>query len=246
MRVKRTGVQSSARDRLDGLAHALHIDLRVALMSVDDIDPAPVPKPHVNRVRPVLMIAGNDQLAALGGDFSRKIKRPLLAYRFDHPFAEKSSGQLLDAFNNRLMVGHRDRLGSAIFPCDVKAVVAPRNGNHPCARVGRKTSEKRPREANTNDGDRLPRLDVSLSEDVEGAAERLAWEGLSGKPVGKFHQLVGIGHIMGRVAVVAERGDAVPDRKAGNPFANRLDHALSFMPHSARLSWIGEPFRAAP
>ena len=72
MRVEGARVEPAGGDRLDRRAHALDIDLRVALVGVDDVEAAPVPQPHVDLARAVLVVAGDDQPAALAPSARRR------------------------------------------------------------------------------------------------------------------------------------------------------------------------------
>ena len=77
------------------------IDRRIALVGVDHVEPAPVPQLHVHLARTVLVIAGDDQPAALGGEFGGEVERPLLAHRLDHPLAEAPPVRALHLLDDR-------------------------------------------------------------------------------------------------------------------------------------------------
>ena len=85
----------------------------------------------------------------------------------------------------------------------------PRDRDHPRPGLAREPRQDRAEEADADDRDGLPRLDLASAEDVHGAAERLAREGLSGERIGQRHDGVGVGDVVLGVGVVGQRRDAV-------------------------------------
>ena len=72
------------------------LNLRIAFVRIDHVQAAPVPELHIDLARPVLVIAGDDEPAALSGEFGGQVQRPLLPDRFDHAVATPPSVNFLD------------------------------------------------------------------------------------------------------------------------------------------------------
>src|SRR5690606_6528488 len=103
----------------DRLAHAPHVDLRLPLVRVDDVEPAPIPELHVDRTRPVLVIAGDDQPAALARQLRGEIERPLRADALDDALTHPALRQVPNLADDGLMILERDPLVGAHPPREI-------------------------------------------------------------------------------------------------------------------------------
>ena len=79
VRVEGAGVETAGGDGVHGFAHALSIDLRIALVRVDHVETAPVPKLHVDIARSILVVSRHDKPAPLARQFRSEIEQPLLS-----------------------------------------------------------------------------------------------------------------------------------------------------------------------
>src|SRR5438876_9785022 len=97
-------------------------------MSIDHVQSTPIPKLQIHLSGAVLMIAGDDQAAALAGELGGQVERPLLADGFDHSIAALAGSQLSDALHNLAMVLHGNSLTRAERAGQVQGKGPARNG----------------------------------------------------------------------------------------------------------------------
>ncbi len=83
------GLQGAAHHRVHGQTHTLYYDSGVALVCVHDLEPTPVPELHIHLAEAILMIASNNESPPYACQFTRQIKRRLLAYGFDDPLTSR-------------------------------------------------------------------------------------------------------------------------------------------------------------
>ena len=102
MRVKRRGVESSMRDGVHGFAHARDVNARVTFVSVDDLEPAPVPQLQVDLARPALVIAGDDETPSLARQLGGQVEWLLFAGGFDYQIAASALSQSTTSSMTRL------------------------------------------------------------------------------------------------------------------------------------------------
>jgi hypothetical protein len=129
---------------------------RIALVRVDDVDAAPVPELHVHLAEAVLVVAGDDQAAALGSHLAGEIQRPLQADRLDRPLAPTPVGQPLDLVEDARVVVHDDGLGGARGARHFERERPARDGDDAGAGVHRELREQRAEEADADDGPVCP------------------------------------------------------------------------------------------
>ncbi len=215
-------------------------------MRVDHVDTAPVPQPQVHLPRAVLVIAGDDQLAPLGGELAREVQRPLLADGLDHPLAEATFRQRLHLLDDGAVVVHRDGLGRAHLPRHVERERPPGNGDHPRPGVRGEPGQERAKEADADDRHGLAGANVGAAEDVHGAAQGFAWERLARQLRRQRDHGPGLSQVVLGIGVVGECGDPIAHREPLHPLAHRVDHAPALMAEAARLGRELHPFRAFP
>src|SRR5947209_2431046 len=162
-------------------------------MGIDDVEPAPVPQPHVYLPRPILVITSDDQAAALARELSCEVERPLFADRLDDAVAERAAGQLFYLADDRVVIVHRDRLRRAHAARNLKRERPPRDRDHARTGIAREPRQDRAEEADADDRDRLPTRDLAAAENVHGATERLAGKRLARERIRKAHDRIRLG-----------------------------------------------------
>ena len=86
---------------------------RIALMGIDDIDAAPVPKLHIDPPRRVLMISRNDEPAANGDELASQVERLLFTGGFNDTRAPGAVSPLHHTRNHARRVATGQRFGGA-------------------------------------------------------------------------------------------------------------------------------------
>src|SRR4051812_14733524 len=108
MRVEWPRIKLAVSDGSGGVADALEIHFGVAFVRVDDVDAAPIPELHVDVPEAVLVIAGDNQTAAHGGEFSGKLERPLVAGDLDDSIAPIISRESSHLTEDAAVIVHLD------------------------------------------------------------------------------------------------------------------------------------------
>jgi hypothetical protein len=174
VRVQRLRIEAARAHAIERGGHAVDIGVRLALVRVDHVEAAPVPQEHVDLPRPVLVEAGDHEPAAHAAQLRCEIERTLRADQLEHAVAAVAAGELLDARDDRSIIGAElDGLGRAHPLRDVERGRALRDRDHAGTGPGRELHEQRTEEADADHGDRLARLDPAAAPDVHRAAERL-------------------------------------------------------------------------
>ena len=74
VRVQRQRIHHARLHRQDRAAYAIDVHVRVSLVRVDDVEPAPVPELHVYLSWSILVITSDDQPATLARQLTREIE----------------------------------------------------------------------------------------------------------------------------------------------------------------------------
>ncbi len=105
---RKFGVQRAFGQPVGSVSYSGDRLARIALMRIDNIDAAPVPKLHVDPTRRVLMISRNDEPAANGDEPASRIKRLLFAGGFNDTRAPGAVSPLHHTRNHaRRVTGQR-------------------------------------------------------------------------------------------------------------------------------------------
>src|SRR5438270_6760459 len=174
MSIKRAGVDHAIFDRGNRGADALHVDLGVAFVGIDDVETAPVPELHVHLAWSILMESGDDEPPAFSRQFACKIERVLLADRLDDTITQKAPGSFFDGSDDSITIIHWKSFGGSHPARDIAREGSSRHGDDPCSRRVRKPSQQCPEKADSDDGNRVPCCDLAAAKDVHCTAERLA------------------------------------------------------------------------
>src|SRR5690242_10208223 len=120
VRVEWSEVQVAIDYGINGGAQPCHIDLRVSLMGIDDIETTPIPKLHVDLAWLILMVAGNEEASTNARQFGGKIQRPLGANRFDYTITAFIARQFFDLIDNSPVIIRLDQVGGSVLARNIK------------------------------------------------------------------------------------------------------------------------------
>jgi hypothetical protein len=234
-------VENAARHGINRSPDPLDVYIGISLMGVDNVEPAPVPQLHVDLAGAILMVARDYQASADSRKVGGEIERPLRSNCLDHPLGPLAAGQLLHLADDLVVVVQRHGDIGAQLQRQLEGKGPPGNGDHPRTCSSCQPGEQRAEEADPDNDDGLPRLNVRAPENVHSTAEWLPWEKPAGEIFGEWHDSICCSDVVLGIGPIGKRGYTIAHLNSGHLGADGIHHSPAFMPWASRLRRVLEP-----